>query len=389
MADKKQVILLKQGVKIWNKWRKENLETRIKIDLPGIQLNRADLSNINLNDANLNGANLSGADLSNAHLHRANLSGANLSGTNLSGANLHKANLISADLKRTDLSGALLSKSDLRRADLRRANLSVADFSEADLTEAYLDKANISVVNFTGTNLNDVTLGGTIIASTDLTKAHGLENIKHQAPSVISLDTIQFSKGEIPEIFLRGCGLSDWEIESAKLYKPKVSNQEINNIIYKIFDLRANQAIQISPLFISYSHTDALFVEKLEYHLTKLGVRFWRDIHNATAGRLEKQIDHAMRQNPTVILILSENSTISDWVEHEARLARDLEKEIGRDVLCPIALDGGWKSAKWPARLMEQIMEYNILDYSEWNDDKAFEQVFNKMISGLDMFYKK
>ena len=37
---------------------------------------------------------------------------------------------------------------------------------------------------------------------------------------------------------------------------------------------------------------------------------------------------------------------------------------------------------------MEQIKEYNILDYSKWNDDKAFGQVFNKMLSGLDMFYK-
>ena len=231
-------------------------------------------------------------------------------------------------------------------------------------------------------------MGGTIIASTNLIKVLGLENIKHQSPSAISLDTIQISKGELPEVFLRGCGLSDWEIESAKLYIPGLSNQEINNVIYKIFDLRANQSIQISPLFISYSHADTLFVEKLEPFLTKIGIRFWRDVHDATAGRLETQIDHAMRQNPTVILILSENSTRSDWVEHEARLARDLEKEIGRDVLCPIALDDSWKSAKWPARLMEQIKEYNILDYSKWNDDKAFEQVFNKMISGLDMFYK-
>ncbi len=208
------------------------------------------------------------------------------------------------------------------------------------------------------------------------------------APSIIAADAIKLSKGEISEVFLRGCGLSDWEIKSARLYKPGLSNQEIININYKIFDLRASQSIQISPLFISYSHADAPFVEKLELCLTKKGIRFWRDVHDATAGRLEKQIDHAMRQNPTVILILSENSTCSDWVEHEARLARELEKEIGRDVLCPIALDDSWKSAKWPARLMEQIMEYNILDYSKWNDDKAFGQVFNKMISGLDMFYK-
>jgi hypothetical protein len=38
---------------------------------------------------------------------------------------------------------------------------------------------------------------------------------------------------------------------------------------------------------------------------------------------------------------------------------------------------------------MEQIMEYNILDYSKWRENKAFEQAFNKMLSGLDMFYKK
>jgi hypothetical protein len=230
--------------------------------------------------------------------------------------------------------------------------------------------------------------GSTIFAEVNLGEVYGLESAIHDSPSNISTNVLQFSKGIIPEVFLRGCGLSDWEIESAKLYKPGLSNEEINNIIYKIFDLRASQSIQISPLFISYSHADARFVEKLEPPLIEKGIRFWRDIHDMTSGRMEKQVDHAMRQNPTVILILSENSLSSDWVEHEARLARDLEKELSRDVLCPIALDDSWKSAKWPARLMEQITEYNILDFSNWKDDKAFGQVFNKMLSGLDMFYK-
>ena len=73
---------------------------------------------------------------------------------------------------------------------------------------------------------------------------------------------MQLSKGKIPATFLRGCGLSDFEIESAKLYNPDLTNQEINDILYKIFDLRAHQAIQISPLFISYSHADAAFVDR-------------------------------------------------------------------------------------------------------------------------------
>jgi hypothetical protein len=89
-----------------------------------------------------------------------------------------------------------------------------------------------------------------------------------------------------------------------------------------------------------------------------------------------------------VLLVLSENSIKSDWVEHEVRTARDLEKDMGRDVLCPVALDDSWKSSRWPKRVMEQIMEYNILDFSEWKDDSKFDGMFRKLIDGLELFYK-
>jgi hypothetical protein len=126
----------------------------------------------------------------------------------------------------------------------------------------------------------------------------------------------------------------------------------------------------------------------MEGYLNKKGIRFWRDIHHSTAGRLEKQVDRAMRLNPTVLLILSTNSVKSDWVEHEVRLARKLEIETKRDVLCPVALDDEWKSCQWPERIKEQIMEYNILDFAKWSDDSFFERMFTKLIEGLDLFYK-
>ncbi len=50
----------------------------------------------------------------------------------------------------------------------------------------------------------------------------------------------------------------------AKLYNPDLSNEERNKVLYKIYDLQANQAVQISPLFISYSHGDSEFVDELE-----------------------------------------------------------------------------------------------------------------------------
>lgn len=104
---------------------------------------------------------------------------------------------------------------------------------------------------------------------------------------------------------------------------------------------------------------------------------------------METQIDRAIQQNPTVLLVLSKNSLASDWVQHEVRKARELEKALGRDALCPVALDDSWKSARWPARMMEQVTEYNILDFSQWKDEITFEVTFAKLLGGLDLFYKK
>jgi hypothetical protein len=352
MANPEQLKLLKAGVEGWNKWRNEQPTT--KIDLV---------------DANLNGADLLGANL-----FEANLSGASLQAATLSGARLIGANLVCTDLVGVDFLGA----------DLYGANLSGANLSEAGLVGAHLSRTNLIETNFSETKI-----GSTIFGTNDLNLAKELETAEHLAPSIIGTDTLQLSKGKIPESFLRGCGLTDWEIESAKLYNPDLTNEEIIKIQYRIYDLRATQALQISPLFISYSHTDTVFVNQIDSSLTEKGVRFWRDIHDAKAGRLETQIDRAIRQHPTVLLVLSENSLNSDWVQHEVRKARELEKELGRDALCPIALDDSWKSSAWPARIMEQIMEYNILDFSGWEDDSTFQSKFTKLLSGLDLFYKK
>jgi len=78
----------------------------------------------------------------------------------------------------------------------------------------------------------------------------------------------------------------------------------------------------------------------------------------------------------------------SDWVQHEACLARNLELETKRDVLCPLALDYSWKDCHWPERLREQITEYHILNFSDWNVEDTFRRMFNRLIDGLDLFYK-
>jgi uncharacterized protein YjbI with pentapeptide repeats len=356
MANQEQVEILEKGVDAWNRWRREN--PNAKIELGKVDLSRAELS-------------------------RAFLSGADLSEANLSEADLSEANLSFANLSKADLEGA-----DLSQASLGSANLSGANLSGADLLDAFLGGANLSGAVLIGSDFSLAHVGVNTFENVDLSECIGLSDVIHSNSSSISTNTFFRSKGKIPEKFLRGCGLSDWEIETVKLYNPDLSNEEINNIQYKMYDLRATQALQISPLFISYSRSDGAFVDKLGHDLTQRGIRYWLDIHDMKAGRIEKQIDRAIRHNPIVLLVLSEYALSSDWVEHEVRTARELEKEMERDVLCPVALDDSWKSSRWPKRLMEQVMEYNILDFSAWKDNSKFNDMFRRLIDGLELFYK-
>jgi uncharacterized protein YjbI with pentapeptide repeats len=377
MPNEAQLAILKQGVESWNKWREDHPD--VKVDLRGADLSRADLNGIDFRDTRLTRVDLRGASLQDARLARANLSRATLIGTDLK----------RASLKETRLTETILMDANLHDADFSSAYLHRAVLANSNLMGAYLYSAYFNETHLNQTKFTNVALAYTTLGACDLSLAIDLAQVHHHGPSTLGVDTIYKSKGNIPEVFLRGCGLSDVDIEFAKLSNPALSNEQINKILYKIYELRAHQAVQVSPLFISYSHADSSFVDKLESHLNQKGIRFWRDVHEATAGRLEKVVDRAMRLNPTVLLILSEHALKSDWVEHEVRTARSLEKEMQRDVLCPVALDDSWRNSPWPQRLTEQVKEYNILDFSTWRDDTKFVGTFNKLIDGLELFYKE
>jgi uncharacterized protein YjbI with pentapeptide repeats len=380
MANPEHVAILKQGVEVWNRWRGENPE--IVPDL-GWDASRPDLSHLNLTGVNLKESILRGANFKAANLENAILVKANLWSTNLSESILIGADLTGANLRECLLWGSVLDHAVLGYVDFFRTILMDASLKYVNLDEAIFKGANLQ-----NADLEAASLWNTIFYDTSLKDATGLDDCKHEAPSCLDQKTLQKS-GALPLAFLRGCGLSDWEIESTKLYQKDITEEELTDITYAIHRIRGSNPIQINPLFISYSHADATFVDRMEIHLNKKGIRFWRDIHDATSGRLEKQIDRAMRLNPTVLLILSKNSTQSDWVEHEASLARDLEKQLKRDVLCPVALDDSWKTSNWPRVLRRQIEDYNILDFSKWEDDVEFGKKFDRLVKGLGIFYKE
>ena len=184
MANERHVETLKQGVKVWNAWRRDNLAEKLDLtwayfqgaDLRGADLSRAGLREADLSGAHLAGADLSEADLRGADLHeaclfRANLSEADLSGAHLREADLHGAHLRGADLRGADLRGAHLREADLRRADLRGAHLRGADLFWAHLDRAHLIGADLREADLRGAHLRGADLEGVLFVGTLLQHA--------------------------------------------------------------------------------------------------------------------------------------------------------------------------------------------------------------------------
>jgi len=141
MTNQEQLEILKQGVKIWNKWRVEN--PAVEIDLSGSDLYGADLSSADLNGANLERAFLEKANLVKADLMRANLSQANLIDAHLFEANLSRANLSRANLFGADLMGANLSAADMSGSTLANANLASARIHKAKVSGSWVYAVNV------------------------------------------------------------------------------------------------------------------------------------------------------------------------------------------------------------------------------------------------------
>jgi hypothetical protein len=134
MANPKHLLKLKEGIEVWNTWRKGN--PYIFPDLRWANLRLADLG-----EADLRWADLRCADLRMASLKKANLIGVDFRRALLEKANLIAANLMGANLSGTDLRGVNLRSANLSRADLRRArNVNVKQLSkEVKLNGAELD----------------------------------------------------------------------------------------------------------------------------------------------------------------------------------------------------------------------------------------------------------
>jgi uncharacterized protein YjbI with pentapeptide repeats len=323
--------ILKQGSDIWNAWRQEYPKV-----LP-----------------NLIFANLYGADLGFADLSRTDLQGADLRG-----ANLHSAKLKSANLSYANLHGADLSYADLSFADLNGTTLSYADLGYAILSRADLRSASLYSAKF-----NRATIGWTIFGDVDLRTVKGLETVRHTGPSTIGTDTLLRSEGDISEEFLRKVGLSDAFIIYARSL--------------------AQHPIEYYTCFISYSSKDQGFAERLYADLQRKGVRCWFAPEDMKTGdKIRQRIDESIRLYDKLLLVLSQDSIKSVWVEFEVEAALSKEQTRNATVLFPVRLDAAVleSATSWAAHLQRTR---HITDFTRWKQHDDYQKAFARLLRDL------
>jgi hypothetical protein len=245
-----------------------------------------------------------------------------------------------------------------------------ADFHKAKLTDAslrrtYLNSTNFKWAKLTGADFGEARLKGTDFSNVDLRGVNNLELTLHMGRSDISISTIYLSRGEIPEGFLRGCGIP----ESFIVQIPAL--------------VAATQPIQFYSCFISYSSRDEDLAQRLHADLQNKGVRCWFAPEDLKIGdKFRDRIDESIRLHDKLLLILSENSVTSHWVGDEVEAAFERERRENRIVLFPIQIDGAVteSTAGWAAAIRRTR---HIGDFTNRKSHDSYQKAFDRLLRDL------
>ncbi len=346
--------LLNQGVDTWNAWRQTHQDKAPY--LQGISLKRKKMCGINFSGCNLRSADLTKVRLTDADLRGCDLSHAKFTRSIIRSSDFTRANLTNSDLALADIRRSQFLEADLQLATLRGANLYKSRLINARAIRTDFLGANLYKTDFTGAVLSE-----TVFADTNLSGTKGLANCRHRGPSIVDPRTLQ-SSGTLPMEFLRGCGLSDDYIQ----FVSQVSDQPE----------------KYYSCFISYAGPDESFAERLFQDLQNHGIRCWYAPEDVKIGdNILKAITENVRAQDKLLLVLSQHSIRSPWVEDEVTAAYRQERKRKQTVVVPIRLDEAVFQTDEP--WAEKLTARYIGDFSIWQDPKAYSSTLKRLIRDL------
>ena len=181
-----------------------------------------------------------------------------------------------------------------------------------------------------------------------------MRRCEHVGPSTIGIDTIYKSKGNIPEVFLRGAGVPE------------------DFIVY--MRSLVGKAIDFYSCFISYSSQDDDFAQRLYADLQAKNVRCWKFDENAKWGEpVWGEIDTAIRHYDKLVVICSKHSLQSPPVIREIERALQKEDREHRNVLFPIRIDD-YLFDEWDHPRKADVVSKVIGDFRGWKRSRGLRQ---------------
>jgi TIR domain len=94
------------------------------------------------------------------------------------------------------------------------------------------------------------------------------------------------------------------------------------------------------------------------------------------------RIDESIQVYDRLLLILSEHSVKSRWVQKEVETAFEKEGKENRIVLFPVQIDEAvmHSTVGWAADIRRQR---HIGDFRQWKDRDAYQKAFNRLLRDL------
>lgn len=152
-----------------------------------------------------------------------------------------------------------------------------------------------------------------------------------------------------------------------------VASEQIKSVFYT----------QFYSCFISYSSTDQEFAEHLHADLQNQGVRSWFAPEDLKIGDpFQQRIEEAICRLDKLLLVLSERSVQSTWVEKEVETAFEEERRRKTTVLFPIRLDDALMQTNqaWAADIRRTR---HIGDFRKWKHHHSYQKAFARLLRDL------
>ena len=200
-----------------------------EVDISGLNLRNADLSNIYFIGAKLQGTDLTNAILDNTKLMEADLSNARLNGASLFGTQLQGASLTNAELNGAQIDSADLTRANLSSAKMRKSGIYYSSFFLANLNDANLSKSAAKETDFERASLQNANLSNVFFKRVDMSNT----DLRRTNMRNAQIGFSYMNKADLREADLSDSALPDLDLSDADLRGAVLTNVNLKTTSHK------------------------------------------------------------------------------------------------------------------------------------------------------------